>query len=305
METLASIQLSAKYEESLSIEANVCELKFLEGVIWQKFACSAWINFVSLVLAIAILSTAVSTLAAELIYGRVRTDGRFLNVRSSPNGFVVGSLANGDQVTLTGRNVDDWLELSDGNYVSARWIVKEDSNGGNGGNSSNRVGYVRTQGSPLNVRSCPGGSIVGSLTNGSRISLTGRSDDGWSQLGSGKYVSSRYISSERSTQDRPLSNGNRFPSSVKSLRRGSRSQTVVILQQNLKNRGIYDGPITGYYGNLTEAAVIKFQRAQGITVDGITGPQTWKFLEGNRVLARNQNPIRDYLLPRRGEVRQL
>ncbi|NEQ70914.1 MAG: peptidoglycan-binding protein, partial [Symploca sp. SIO2D2] len=94
---------------------------------------------------------------------------------------------------------------------------------------------------------------------------------------------------------------------VKALRRGSRSQTVVTLQQNLKNRGIYNGPITGYYGSLTEAAVIKFQRAQSITVDGITGPQTWKFLEGNQLLARNQNPnpIRDYVLPRRRAVSQL
>ncbi|NES21722.1 MAG: SH3 domain-containing protein, partial [Symploca sp. SIO3E6] len=292
MEALASIQLSANYDESLSREANVCGLKLWEGVIWQKFASSAWISFVSLVLAIAILSTAASTMAAELINGRVRTDGRFLNVRSSPNGFVVGSLANGDQVTLTGRNIDGWLELGDGSYVSARWIVKEGSAPGNGGNSSSRVGYVRTKGSPLNVRSCPGGSIVGSLTNGSRVSLTGRSIDGWSQLANGKYVSSKYISSGQSTPDRPRNNGNRFPSSVKALRRGSRSQTVVTIQQNLKNRGIYNGPITGYYGRLTETAVIKFQRTQGITVDGIVGSQTWKFLEGNQgnqLLARNQN----------------
>ncbi|NES20082.1 MAG: hypothetical protein F6K41_14410, partial [Symploca sp. SIO3E6] len=58
----------------------------------------------------------------------------------------------------------------------------------------------------------------------------------------------------------------------------------------------------------TETAVIKFQRTQGITVDGIVGSQTWKFLEGNQgnqLLARNQNPIRDYILPRRGQVRQL
>ncbi|NER19386.1 MAG: hypothetical protein F6J86_13700 [Symploca sp. SIO1B1] len=307
METLASIQLSANYDESLSLEANVCELKLLEGIIWKKFASSAWISLVSLVLAMAILSAAASTMAAGLISGRVRTDGRFLNIRSRPDGLVVGGLANGAQVTLTGRNVNGWLELSDGNYVSARWIVKEVSNGGTGGNSSSRVGYVKTKGSPLNVRSCPGGSIVSSLKNGSRVSLTGRSLDGWSQLANGKYVSSKYISYEQSTQYRPVNNGNRFPSSVKALRRGSRSQTVVTLQQNLKNRGIYNGPITGYYGSLTEAAVIKFQRAQSITVDGITGPQTWKFLEGNRLLARNQNPnpIRDYVLPRRRAVSQL
>ncbi|NEP13818.1 MAG: SH3 domain-containing protein [Symploca sp. SIO2C1] len=287
MEILAYIQLSANCDEATSIETNFCELKLLKGINWKKLASSPWISFTSLILAIAILSTAASAIAADIIYGRVRTDGKFLNVRSSPNGFVVGTLANGDQVTLTGRNVDGWLELTDGNYILARWIVKEGSGVGKGGNSSSRVGYVRTKGSPLNVRSCPGGSIVSSLTNGSRISLTGRSIDGWSELANGKYVSSKYISYQASTRYRPKNNGKSSTSSVKVLRRGSKSQAVVTLQQNLKNRGIYKGPITGYYGKLTEAAVIKFQRGQGITVDGITGPQTWKFLRGNWLLARN------------------
>ena len=287
METLAYIQLSANYEDLTSIETNFSEWKLLVRVNWKKLASSAWISFVSLVLAIAILSTAASTIAAEIIYGRVRTDGKFLNIRSSPNGIVVGILANGDQVSLTGRNVNGWLELTDGNYVLARWIVQEGSDGGKGVSASSRVGYVRTKGSPLNLRSCPGGSIVGSLRNGSQISLTGRSVDGWLELANGKYVSSKYISSEQYVRYRPEYNGNRLASSKNILRRGSRGQAVVTLQQNLKNRGVYNGPITGYYGNLTEAAVTKFQKAQGITVDGITGSQTWKFLGRNWVLARN------------------
>lgn len=287
METLAYIQLFTNYEESINIEPHCCELKLLETIKWQKLASSAWIGFVSLVLAIGILSTAASSIAADIIYGRVRTDGQFLNVRSSPNGAVVGTLTNGNRVTLTGRNVNGWLELTDGNYVLARWIAQEGSDGGIGGRDYNSVGYVATKSSPLNVRSCPGGSIVGSLKKGSRVSLTGRNVDGWLELTNGKYVSSRYISSERSTSYRPQNNSDRFTSSANLLRRGNKGQAVVTLQQNLKNRGIYNGPITGYYGNLTEAAVIKFQRAQGITVDGIVGPQTWKFLGGNWILTRN------------------
>ncbi|NET56237.1 MAG: SH3 domain-containing protein [Symploca sp. SIO2E6] len=244
--------------------------------------------------------------------GYVKTKGSPLNVRSCPGGSIVGSLTNGSRVSLSGRSVDGWSELANGKYISSKYISYERStpsrpqnNGNRLPSSASRVGYVKTKGSPLNIRSYPGGSIVGSLTNGSRISLSGRSVDGWSELANGKYISSKYISYERSTPSRPQNNGNRFPSSAKLLRRGSRDQIVVTLQQNLKNRGIYNGPITGYYGNLTEIAVIQFQRAQGITVDGITGPQTWKFLEGSQLLARNQNPIRDYVRPRRGGVSQL
>ena len=287
METLAYIQLSTNYEELSNVELNCCDLKLVETVKWQKLASSAWISFVSLVLAIGILSTTVSSIAAENIYGRVRTDGKFLNVRSSPDGAVVGTLGNGDRVSLTGRNVDGWLELNDGNYVLARWIAQEGSGGGTNSTYYSRVGYVTTKSSPLNVRSCPGGSIVGSLKKGSQVSLTGRNVDSWLELTNGKYVSSRYISYEQSTPSRPPNNSTRFASSANALKRGSKGQAVVTLQQNLKNRGIYNGPITGYYGNLTEAAVIKFQRAQGITVDGIVGPQTGKFLGGNWLLTRN------------------
>lgn len=61
----------------------------------------------------------------------------------------------------------------------------------NGGGSSARVS---TNGSPLNVRSSPGGSIVGSIANGSLVSLTGRNINGWLQLSNGTYVDSQWIS---------------------------------------------------------------------------------------------------------------
>lgn len=58
------------------------------------------------------------------------------------------------------------------------------------------------------------------------------------------------------------------------LRRGSRGSEVTSLQNELKLLGYYNGPVTGYYGSLTEAAVKKFQKDLGITVDGIAGDIT-------------------------------
>ena len=56
---------------------------------------------------------------------------------------------------------------------------------------------------------------------------------------------------------------------------GSKSSQVITLQQILKNLGYYTYPtITGYYGPVTQQAVIAFQKAHGISAVGFVGPQT-------------------------------
>ena len=65
------------------------------------------------------------------------------------------------------------------------------------------------------------------------------------------------------------------------LRRGSRGTPVTQLQTTLKAQGLYQGPVTGYYGGLTEEAVRKFQQAQGLSVDGMAGSKTLSALGGN------------------------
>ncbi len=66
--------------------------------------------------------------------------------------------------------------------------------------------------------------------------------------------------------------------SGETLRPGSQGSAVVALQENLRNLGYYIGPITGYYGQLTEAAVMELQRDRLIHADGIAGPQTQSIL---------------------------
>lgn len=63
--------------------------------------------------------------------------------------------------------------------------------------------------------------------------------------------------------------------SLPTLRQGSSGPAVRDLQNKLKAAGFNPGPIDGAFGPKTKAAVVAFQRAQGITVDGIVGPQTW------------------------------
>jgi hypothetical protein len=55
---------------------------------------------------------------------------------------------------------------------------------------------------------------------------------------------------------------------------GSQDAQVTALQQKLASLEFYSGPITGFYGSLTEQAVMKYQTAHGITATGYVGPST-------------------------------
>ncbi|MEL6222788.1 MAG: peptidoglycan-binding domain-containing protein [Cyanobacteria bacterium J06627_8] len=68
------------------------------------------------------------------------------------------------------------------------------------------------------------------------------------------------------------------PPSNEVIYRGDSGQPVRQIQEILTDIEIYDGPITGYYGSLTEEAVARFQQRVGLDVNGITGPITWQAL---------------------------
>jgi peptidoglycan hydrolase-like protein with peptidoglycan-binding domain len=55
---------------------------------------------------------------------------------------------------------------------------------------------------------------------------------------------------------------------------GSQNAQVTDLQKQLTADGFYSGPITGYFGTLTEVAVGKFQAAHGLAAKGYVGPGT-------------------------------
>ena len=55
---------------------------------------------------------------------------------------------------------------------------------------------------------------------------------------------------------------------------GSQGQEVTNIQTRLKSWGYYSGSIDGIYGWRTANAVKEFQRKNGLTADGISGPAT-------------------------------
>ncbi|XGV96595.1 MAG: peptidoglycan-binding protein [Leptolyngbya sp. BL-A-14] len=63
------------------------------------------------------------------------------------------------------------------------------------------------------------------------------------------------------------------------LQEGNSSVAVAILQQLLILEGYGANlPVTGFFGDETNTAVLNFQQAMGLQQDGIVGPDTWNVL---------------------------
>ncbi|ABA20584.1 Peptidoglycan-binding domain 1 [Trichormus variabilis ATCC 29413] len=63
------------------------------------------------------------------------------------------------------------------------------------------------------------------------------------------------------------------------LKKGHRNPQVASLQQKLRASGYFSQAATGYFGSVTEAAVKRFQEANGLKADGIVGAATLAALE--------------------------
>lgn len=75
--------------------------------------------------------------------------------------------------------------------------------------------------------------------------------------------------------------GSSSTSANSALKVGSSGDRVLELQYRLTELGFYNGDITGYFGEQTEAAYIRFQKAAGVYVDGIAGASDLEILYSN------------------------
>jgi len=66
---------------------------------------------------------------------------------------------------------------------------------------------------------------------------------------------------------------------METLTLGSRGPNVKLVQSLLARIGYNPGAIDGIFGPQTRAAVIQFQRDNGLVPDGIVGPATWRLFE--------------------------
>ena len=71
---------------------------------------------------------------------------------------------------------------------------------------------------------------------------------------------------------------------------GQDSDSVRCLQQALHDHGVDAGPVDGWFGPVTEAAVYTFQTGQGLTMDGQVGQETAAALGVEYTRQQRQQP---------------
>ncbi len=67
---------------------------------------------------------------------------------------------------------------------------------------------------------------------------------------------------------KPVTPGTEVVINQQPLRVGSSGSEVEALQNRLKALGFFTGPVTGYYGSLTQAAVASYQKSRGLQATG-------------------------------------
>ena len=77
---------------------------------------------------------------------------------------------------------------------------------------------------------------------------------------------------ETPTQTQPAESG---VVTMQTLRSGSRGTQVKVLQWLLNETGYHAGTVDGIFGSKTYEAVKAYQKANGLTVDGVAGKNTW------------------------------
>lgn len=140
----------------------------------------------------------------------VATDGGALNIRSSPGGEVINTVANGSTLILTGQTSGEWVEIEGGGWVSRYLLSNAGASEGDGAASANPAAIpeasssetvtvssgkaiVATGGAGLFVRSAPNGEVTASIADGTVVSLTGQSSGEWVEIEGGGWVSGAYL----------------------------------------------------------------------------------------------------------------
>ncbi|MBD2461580.1 peptidoglycan-binding protein [Oscillatoria sp. FACHB-1407] len=287
METVAYLYAATAYEESeIASDGMDVEFATVEGINWHQISAQTATSVLAIACSLSVLSTAgvasalqrndsgtdVTTLQSDLIqagyydgpvtgfYGELTETAvaRF----QSENGLLVDGIAGSETLTV----LQNRLAAVQAPSNSAGGTLRHGDQGTAVTDLQNRLRSAGYFNGPVT-------GYYGSLTEAAVMRFQDQKGlvvDG--EAGTQTLKALR----QTGTANRPTS-GQGGPATTVSngvLERGDRGTAVADLQNRLRNAGYFEGPMTGFYGSLTEEAVTKFQRAKGLTIDGKAGPRT-------------------------------
>ncbi|NER21900.1 MAG: SH3 domain-containing protein [Symploca sp. SIO1C2] len=142
----------------------------------------------------------------------------YLNIRSSPKGPVVGRVNNGEQVTIKDKDNRAWVAISGPKegFVFGQYLKACAQNSSTSPSpkptpsttpspkptpstttppAGDKCRKVVTPRRNLNVRSTPDGSVIGSLVNGTQVTIASVGSNGWVKISAPRegYVFGQYL----------------------------------------------------------------------------------------------------------------
>lgn len=160
------------------------------------------------------------------------------------------------------------------------------------------AGYVKTTATGVNIRDAADGRATGQRIQdkGTILPFTQKTavknvnwyyiqrSDGFRGWITGTYATECTSDGQPVATAAPTSQPTTNPpggeASYETLRVGSKGEAVTRLTTELKRQGYYTGEITDTYTTAVRDAVKAFQKAKGLTVDGVAGPDTQHALYG-------------------------
>ena len=256
------------------------------------------------------------TPSSTSVVGYVKTIKGGCNLRATPAGTTIRQIAKGRTLPYLASPITSngytWYYVEvDGHRGYLRSDVVKVSGGSETVTAAPVVsvdptaaGYLKTTASDVNLRTKAGYSpMLGRVAKGTVMPYYGNPTTvngvTWYHVYNGTlgygYIHGSYVAivnADGSATPTPLptaaptgavvtgSGGSQTEASYSTLKIGSTGTAVKNLVDALKNRGYYSGASTSQYTSAVEKAVKNFQRASGLSVDGIAGSATQHALYG-------------------------
>lgn len=204
---------------------------------------------------------------------RVKTSGNPLNVRSSPNGTIIGTLADGTIVNIEGSASNGWVMISSPQkgMVFEQYLTSCDANTTTTTTktTANQTQQTSTEKANcrrviskngLNVRSSPNGDIIGTLAGGAEVTVEKVVNNNWVMISAPQkgMVFARYLGSclQTSTSETTATQTTATQTQPETAAQGM-CRRVKTAGAPLNVRSTPNGTIIGTLANGTEVTVEK------------------------------------------------